>query len=81
MTTIAIPLSDYRKNRSRYAREAQEKDVRYVVMVHGRPALEVRSASKEPLYLDTAAYRDESWDEFASPQDLLADLKRHHNAK
>lgn len=81
MSTIAIPLSDYRKNLSRYAREAQEKDVRYVVMIHGRPALEVRSASQEPLYLDTAAYRNEAWDEFDSPDKLLADLKLHHNKK
>lgn len=79
MNTKLITLSDYRKNLSRYSREAQEENIQYIVMVHGKPMLEVKPAKQE-FYLESPAYSNESWDTFASPADLLADLKKHHNA-
>lgn len=47
MTTKLIPLSEYRKNLSRYAREAQTHQIQYIVMVHGKPVFEVRPAREE----------------------------------
>lgn len=41
METQAISLQDYRKNLSKIWKEAQKKDIRYIVMVHGKPVLEV----------------------------------------
>ena len=42
MHTKLITLSEYRKNLSRYTREAREKNLLYIVMVHGKPMLEVK---------------------------------------
>ena len=78
MNTKLITLSDYRSNISRYTKEAREKNLLYIVMVHGKPALEVRPV-KEDIYLESPAYKNESWDSFDSPQALLSDLKRYHN--
>lgn len=41
METQAISLQDYRKNLSKIWKEAQKKDIRYIVMVHGTPVWEV----------------------------------------
>ena len=41
METQAISLQEYRKNLSKIWKEAQKKDIRYIVMVHGRPVWEV----------------------------------------
>ena len=41
METQAISLQDYRKNLSKIWKEGQKKDIRYIVMVHGRPVREV----------------------------------------
>lgn len=80
MTTKLIALSEYRKNLSRYAREAQTHQIQYIVMVHGKPVFEVRPAQEE-LFLESTAYRNEQWDEFSSPEALLQDLKKHHRIK
>ncbi len=41
METHAISLQEYRKNLSKIRKDAQKKDIRYIVMVHGHPVLEV----------------------------------------
>ncbi len=79
MNTKLVTLSDYRKNLSRYAKDAQEFDVQYIVMVHGKPVLEVKPAKRE-FFIESAAYANEEWDSFSSSSELLADLKKHHNA-
>ena len=48
MTTQYLSLSTYRNNISRYTREAQEKNIRYIILIHAKPAFEVR-----PLEDDT----------------------------
>ncbi|MDD2745771.1 MAG: hypothetical protein PHU93_04495 [Candidatus Gracilibacteria bacterium] len=78
MNTKLITLSDYRKNLSRYTKEAREQNLLYIVMVHGKPVLEVKAAS-EDLYLESPAYRNETWDSFDSPEALLTDLQQYHN--
>ena len=78
MNTKLITLSDYRKNLSRYTKEAQKNNLFYIVMVHGKPALEVRPVPRD-LYLESSDYKNEIWDTFDSPQALLQDLKKHHN--
>ena len=42
MTTQYLTLSDYRNNISRYTREAQEKHIIYTILIHSKPAFEVR---------------------------------------
>jgi hypothetical protein len=42
MTTEIIRLADYRKNLSSLYKKAREKNIKYLVMVHGKPAFEVR---------------------------------------
>jgi hypothetical protein len=79
MNTKLITLSDYRKNLSRYTQEAKEQDLFYIVMIHGKPALEVRPA-RESIYLESPAYKNEVWDSFDSPQSFMTDLKKYHNA-
>jgi hypothetical protein len=80
MNTKLITLSDYRKNLSSYTREAKEKNLFYIIMVHGKPAFEVRTV-REDLYLESKEYKNESWDTFDSPKAFMTDLKKHHNAK
>lgn len=48
MTTEMITFSEYRKNLSSLWKQASEKKVKYLVLVHGKPAFEVR-----PVYCDT----------------------------
>lgn len=80
MNTRLITLSDYRKNLSRYAKDARKQNLLYIVMVHGKPLFEVRPLS-EDTYLESTAYKQEAWDTFDSPEALLKDLKKHHNTK
>jgi hypothetical protein len=42
MTTQYLTLSDYRTNISRYTREAQEKHITYTILIHSKPAFEVK---------------------------------------
>lgn len=78
MNTKLITLSDYRKNLSQYTREAKEENLLYIVMIHGKPALEVRPARAE-MYLESPAYKNETWDSFDSPESLMKDLAKYHN--
>lgn len=80
MNTKLITLSDYRKNLSRYTKEAKEQNLFYIVMIHGKPVLEVRPA-REEIYLESPAYKNESWDSFDSSEALVTDLQKYHNAK
>ena len=41
MTTKLISLNEYRKNLSHLWKEAQEKNIKYIIMVHSKPAFEV----------------------------------------
>lgn len=78
MNTKLITLSDYRKNLSRYSKEAREQNLLYIVMVHGKPIFEVKPVG-EDLYLESPQYKNETFDSFDSPEALLSDLKKHHN--
>lgn len=78
MNTKLITLSDYRKNLSRYTREAVKENLSYIIMVHGKPALEVRPA-REDMYLESPEYKNEIWDSFDSPESFMKDLKKYHN--
>lgn len=80
MNTKLITLSDYRKNLSRYTREAKEQNLFYIVMIHGKPVFEVRPA-KEEMYIESSAYKNEEWDSFDSSAELLADLQKYHNIR
>ena len=42
MTTELISLNEYRKNISKLWKRSQEKNIRYIVLVHSKPVLEVR---------------------------------------
>lgn len=78
MNTKLITLSDYRKNLSKYSKEAREQNLLYIVMVHGKPVLEVKPV-REDLYLESPQYKTEVFDSFDSPEALLMDLQKHHN--
>jgi len=78
MNTKLITLSDYRKNLSRYSKEAREHNLLYIIMVHGKPVLEVKPVG-EGFYLESPQYKNETFDSFDSPESFLADLKNHHN--
>jgi len=41
MTTKLISLNQYRTNLTKLWKDAKEKNVRYVVMVHSKPVFEV----------------------------------------
>ena len=45
--TKYITLSDYRNNISRYTREAREKKISYIVLIHSKPAFEVRPVDED----------------------------------
>lgn len=74
MTTEIITLGEYRKNISSLWKKAKEKNIKYLVMVHGKPAFEVNplfdniikeeiimSPSEEKAYFE--AMKDiENWD-------------------
>lgn len=61
MTTQYITLSDYRNNISRYTREAREKGISYVVLIHSRPAFEVRPVKDDQRELVYPEWAHEKW--------------------
>lgn len=77
MTTKLITLSEYRKNLSKYTKVAQKENIMYIVLVHGKPVIEVKPARQE-LFLESNEYLNESWDTFQSPEEFMEDLKKHH---
>ena len=48
MTTKIIGINEYRTKLTKLWKEAREKNVRYIVVVHNKPVLEVR-----PILWDT----------------------------
>ncbi len=61
MTTQYITLSDYRNNISRYTREAREKRISYVVLVHSKPAFEVRPVEDDQRGLVYPEWAHAKW--------------------
>lgn len=56
MTTEIINFSDYRKNLSSLWKKSSEKKVKYLVLVHWKPAFEVN-----PVFSNTI---DDDWTEY-----------------
>ncbi len=54
MTTQLISLNEYRKNLSTIWKQAQEKNIKYVVLVHSKPVMEVK-----PIYNNII---EDDWD-------------------
>ena len=48
MTTKLISLNEYRKNLSTIWKTSQKQNIRYIVLVHSKPVMEVK-----PIYNDT----------------------------
>ncbi len=49
MTTEIIRLAEYRKNLSSLWKKARDNNIKYLVMVHGKPAFEVRPVDDEEI--------------------------------
>ncbi len=61
MTTKYLSLSEYRNNISRFTREAQEKNIRYIILIHAKPAFEVRPVEEDARELVYPDWADEKW--------------------
>ncbi len=61
MTTQYLTLSDYRNNISRYTREAQEKGIIYTILIHSKPAFEVRPVKEDTHELVYPAKAHAKW--------------------
>ena len=61
MTTQYLTLSDYRTNLSRYTREAQEKQISYIILVHSKPVFEVKPILDDSRELVYPAWAREKW--------------------
>ncbi len=59
--TKYITLSDYRNNISRYTREAREKKISYIVLIHSKPAFEVRPVDEDMRELVYPEWAHEKW--------------------
>lgn len=59
--TKYITLSDYRNNLSRYTREAREKNMTYIVLIHSKPAFEVRPVDEDMRELVYPEWAHEKW--------------------
>lgn len=60
MVTKVVSLKNYRQNITALWREAKKNNVRYIVLYHSKPILEVRPYEKEEIIFnddnDQAAY-------------------------
>ena len=61
MTTQYLTLSDYRNNISRYTREAQEKGIIYTILIHSKPAFEVKPITDDTRELVYPAWAHAKW--------------------
>jgi hypothetical protein len=59
MLTKIISLKDYRRNITKLWKEAQEKGVRYIVLHHSKPILDVRPYQEEEIVFDDDLSEDE----------------------
>jgi len=47
MTTQLISLAEYRKNISKLWKKAQQENIRYIILSHSKPVLEVRPITED----------------------------------
>ncbi len=52
MTTKLIGIKDFRNNITNIWRESKEKNIRYIVMYHSSPILEVTPINEDQLILE-----------------------------
>lgn len=52
MLTKIISLKDYRQNITKLWKEANEKQIRYIVLHHSKPILDVRPYADEEIVFD-----------------------------
>ena len=52
MLTTIISLKDYRRNITKLWKEAQENGVRYIVLHHSKPILDVRPYQEDEIIFD-----------------------------
>lgn len=64
MVTKVISLKDYRQNITKLWKEANEHDIRYIVMYHSKPILDVRPYPEAELIFNDAV-EDEELNQFA----------------
>lgn len=60
MTTELINLWDYRKNISTLWKKSKEQNIKYLVMVHGKPAFEVTPVIDNKIDDDWSEYTPEN---------------------
>lgn len=60
MTTQLINIWEYRKNISNLWKKAEKENIKYLVMVHGKPAFEVRPVSHNNVDDDWTEYTQEN---------------------
>lgn len=60
MTTELINLWDYRKNISTLWKKSKEQNIKYLVMVHGKPAFEVTPINGNKIDDDWTEYTPEN---------------------
>lgn len=60
MTTELINLGDYRKNISTLWKKSKEQNIKYLVMVHGKPAFEVIPVNDNKIDDDWTEYTPEN---------------------
>jgi hypothetical protein len=81
MTTKFIGIKDFRQNIAKYAKAAQSKKVRYVVMNRTKPLFEI-SPFDEDVYLESfyeqivAAERDVAAGNFITHEQILEKIRQ-----
>ena len=72
MTTEMISLSEYRKNLSRLYQKSQDKQIVYIVTVHGKPVWNITPIKQKDIHV-TTKYSQDFIDE-------LAEMERDYEA-
>ncbi len=93
MTTEIIRLGEYRKNLSSLWKKAKEKNIKYLVMVHGKPVFEVSPVEDHTVDGDWTEYTQENHKAYLEAQEdfkngdvftledldeMIADRKMNH---
>ncbi|PID83743.1 hypothetical protein CSB09_04540 [Candidatus Gracilibacteria bacterium] len=73
MTTEMITFSEYRKNLSTLWKKAAKENIKYLVMVHGKPSFEVQPVSSNTL-------EDDDWTQY-TPENHKAWLEARKDLK
>ena len=58
MTTEMISLSEYRKNLSSLYQKSQDKQIAYIVTVHGKPVWNISPIKQEDIRITTKYSQD-----------------------